>query len=54
MIQDAIKTLREYIKHFGGKRGYKHDVENAKTLLNQYEKRQQTENKIKEMYNNLK
>lgn len=54
MIIDAIKTLTEYIKHFSGKRGYKHDVENAKTLLKHYEKRQQTENKVKEMYNNLK
>lgn len=39
MIIDAIKTLKEYIKHFGGKRGYKRDVENAKILLNQYEKK---------------
>lgn len=54
MLIDAIKTLKEYIKHFSGKRGYKRDVENAKSLLQQYEKRQQTENKIKEMYNNLK
>lgn len=53
MLIDAIKTLKEYIKYFSRKRGYKRDVENAKNLLNQYEKRLQTENKIKEMYNNL-
>lgn len=47
MIIDAIKTLKEYIKHFGGKRGYKKDVENAKTLLNQYEKSNKPKIKLK-------
>lgn len=54
MIIDAIKTLREYIKHFRNKRGYKYSVENAENLLKHYEAKQQTENKVKEMYNNLK
>lgn len=54
MIIEAIKTLKEYIRHFKNKRGYKFSVENAENLLKHYEAKQQTENKIKEMYNNLK
>lgn len=54
MIIDAIKTLTEYIKHFKNKRGYKYSVENAEKLLQHYEAKQQTENKVKEMCNNLK
>lgn len=53
MIIDAIKTLKEYIKHFSKKRGYKKDVENAKNLLSQYENKQNTIETINKMYNNL-
>lgn len=53
MIIDAIKTLKDYIKNFSKKRGYKKDVENAKTLLSQYEKKQNTIEIINKMYNNL-
>lgn len=53
MITDAIKTLKDYIKHFGKKRGYKKDIENAKTLLSQYEKKQNTIETINKMYHNL-
>lgn len=53
MILDVIKTLKEYIKHFGKKRGYKKDVENAKILLSQYEKKQNTIETINKIYNNL-
>ena len=53
MILDAIKTLKEYIKVFSKKRGYKKDVENAKTLLNQYEKKQNTIETINKKFNNL-
>lgn len=53
MILDAIKTLKEYIKHFSKKRGYKKDVENAKNLLSQYEKKQNTIETINNKFNNL-
>lgn len=48
-LQNIIEMLRDYIQHFSKTRSYKFSVENAKTLLNQYETKLKT---IKENTNN--
>lgn len=48
-IQNIIAMLKDYIKQFSKTRSYKFSVENAKTLLSQYENKLNT---IKENTNN--
>lgn len=52
-LQNIINMLKDYIKHFSGKKSYKFSVENAKNLLQHYENKLKVENKINSMYNNL-